>query len=157
MALTSCGMTKKHVRRQVRQVSPRAASSVTTQAYNGSSNQLRNLMRPPQTSLFAWRGGEGRTSNCGFRHTSQNGSAGMAQNKAQPANTAAQVNVHPAQGPRGGSRRPTLLSLRSCFWGARTAAEVRDRRVRKERICILGLRLGGGMDRLTDEVDYVRE
>lgn len=113
-------MTKKHVRRQVRQVSPRAASSVTTQA-------------------------------------SQNGSAGMAQNKAQPANTAAQVNVHPAQGPRGGSRRPTLLSLRSCFWGARTAAEVRDRRVRKERICILGLRLGGGMDRLTDEVDYVRE
>ncbi len=79
---------KKQSRRHVRHVSPRAASSVATQAYDAVSVSRRILD-------CRWRMDE--TMGTGHR-TSQNGSAGMMQTNAHAANTAAQRAPQPRQG-----------------------------------------------------------
>lgn len=61
----------------------------------------------------------------------------MAHTKAQAANTAAQVRVHPAQGGIGGISRPTSLSCRFCG-GKRIDADARVARVKNKVKCIFG-------------------
>ena len=79
---------KKQSRRHARHVSPRAASSVATQAYDVVSVSRRILD-------CRWRVDE--AMGTGHR-TSQNGSAGMMQTNAHAANTAAQRGPQPRQG-----------------------------------------------------------
>lgn len=59
----------------------------------------------------------------------------MAHTKAQAANTAPQVRVHPAQGGSGGISRPTSFPCRFCG-GKRMDADARVARVMRKVKCI---------------------